>query len=79
MVVVQSVNFGLVAVVVFQSAVGPIQTAHLIYFITQVGQHGACHCPTHIGLSVKCVAWQMYRKVALQDTHRISIHYPFSC
>ena len=79
MVVVKSVNFGLKAVVVLQSAVDPVKTSHLIYFITQVGQHSTCHCPTHICLSVKCVAWQMYGKVALQDTHRVSIDNPLSC
>ena len=79
MVVVQSVDLGLKAVVVFQPSVGPVQTAHLIYFITQVGQHATCHGATHICLSVQRVARQMHGKVALQNTYRIGIDKPLGC
>ena len=79
MVVVHSVSFRLKSIVVVQSAVGPVQTSHLIYFITQVGQHCARHSLTHVGLGIQRVARQMYHELTFQDTHRISINNPFDC
>ena len=76
-VIIQTVGLGLKAVIVVQPTIGPIQTAHLIYFMAQIGQHFAGHCPTHIGLGIECIARQVNQKVTLQDTHRIGIHNPF--
>ena len=79
MVIIQSAHLWLVAVVVVQASLVPVQTAHFINLVTKVGQHLACHCPTHIGLGIQCVAWQVNHETTLQDTHRIGIYYPFHC